>query len=132
MAAPKVAKALKIGGLIEKEVISFFVDVVRKTVAQRKSTGIVKKTAKGKNVAFNIYCYSPSGEKRNDFVDNILEALTKIPVTNENSQDQFEKDAEIKTEGKLLLTEKELEIHLVANLMILFLAGRKKISNFFS
>ena len=39
MAAPKVAKALKTG-FFDEEIISFFVDVVKKTVAHRKSTGI--------------------------------------------------------------------------------------------
>ena len=52
-----------------------------------------------------------------------MEALTDIPVTDQSSADQFEKDAELKMEGKLVLTEEEIELNLVANLMLLFLAG---------
>ena len=120
--APKIAKALKIG-FLEEDVISFFVDVVRKSVAHRKSTGKWARRQYRQNSSQKANRSFFPGEKRNDFVDHTLEALTKIPVKGDTNQDQFEKDAGIKTEGKLVLTEEELELNLIANLMLLFLAG---------
>lgn len=59
-------------------------------------------------------------------MDTIQEALSQNASKTDAENNQFEKDAEVQTDGKLVLSDEELELYLIANLMLLFLAGQKR------
>ena len=99
MALPKLAVFLKFP-ILDEESTSFFVDVIRQTLAHRRKTK----------------------ERRNDFIDLTLDAL-KDDIDKEVEDDQFEKDAQVSGGQKKKYTEEEMELYLVSNLFILFIAG---------
>lgn len=99
--APFLAKLLKLN-FLDKDGILFFNDIVSQSMKERMKPGAVR---------------------RNDFIDLILEALKDTSENKPVEDSQFEKDAIVKPKSKVVIEQDEYEELLIANALVLFLAG---------
>jgi cytochrome P450 len=87
---------------LDEDTIIFFRDIIRESMKLRKE----------------------SKTRRNDLVDLVLDALSDAKKeVKEVENDQFEKDAAIKPSGTVEISESDMETYLVANSLLLFIAG---------
>jgi len=102
---PKLGKLLGVN-FIDESATNFFLDVIEKSIEQRKGQ---------------------KGPKRNDFIDLLVQAIKDQDESLETlkEDDQFEKDAEVKV-GKNKLAEipkDELHLYLLSQVFVMFFAG---------
>jgi cytochrome P450 family 6 len=100
--APKLAKLLKVQ-IIDTQATEFFVSIFRETMEFRKTNNV----------------------RRNDLIDLMLDAMTTnaSPNNEETDNTQYDRDAMIKPKTKMHFSESEIELAMVSNALILFLAG---------
>jgi cytochrome P450 len=101
---PKLGRALGVEPFSKKPLV-FFADILQQAIKQRDETG----------------------ERRNDLVDVFRDALKKGPKqvdTNVAEEDQFEKDAQLKSNGHdKTMSQEQFEQILISNAVILLFAG---------
>ncbi len=104
LAVPKLAKVLNLT-IRDAESILFFADVMKKSMAHREA----------------------EGTRRNDLIDLMRDAVKNQEEDEKQptDDDQFEKDARVEVQGggQDKFTKEEFETVIVANGLVLFLAG---------
>ena len=105
---PALAKRLPITFTSDRS-MRHMIDVIRKSMEARKKSG--------------------SRRKRHDFIELFLKAMEESESEDANveTEDQFEKDAQQKHVSPSLMRKKfndeEIELYMISNAMVLFLAG---------
>merc|ERR1711860_157370 len=102
---PKLGKLLKVP-FIDEKATDFFIDVIEKTIEERKGN---------------------KGPKRNDFIDLFLSAMKEQDKELESlkEEDQFEKDAQVNVGSTKFsdIPKEELHLLMLAQVLVLFFGG---------